>query len=131
MAMSQEHKDALAKGRKESRAIKAYLSTIESRRPGRPVSKQSLEAKLAKVNTNLDTVDDPLKRIDLLQSRLDLESSLSAATDSINIEQLESDFVAHAAAYSERKGISYTAWRQYGVPAAVLKQAGIPETRRR
>ena len=74
MAMSQEHKDALAKGRKESRAIKAYLSTIESRRPGRPVSKQSLEARLAKVNTNLDTVDDPLKRIDLLQSRLDLES---------------------------------------------------------
>ena len=131
MAMSQEHKDALAKGRKESRAIKAYLSTIESRRPGRPVSKQSLEAKLAKVNTNLEMVDDPLKRIDLLQSRLDLESSLSAATDSINIEQLESDFVAHAAAYSERKGISYTAWRQYGVPAAVLKQAGIPETRRR
>ncbi len=131
MAMSQEHKDALAKGRKESRAIKAYLNTIESRKPGRPVTKQSLETRLAKVNSSLDTVDDPLKRIDLLQSRLDLESALSATTDSINVEQLESDFVAHAAAYSERKGISYTAWRQYGVPANVLKKAGIPETRRR
>ena len=131
MAMSQEHKDALAKGRKESRAIKAYLSTIESRKPGRPVTKQSLESRLARVNSNLEGTDDPLKRIDLLQSRLDLESAISASTDSVDIEQLEADFVANAAGYSERKGITYTAWRQFGVPAGVLKKAGIPETRRR
>ncbi len=131
MAMSQEHKDALAKGRKESRAIKAYLSTIESRRPGRPVTKQNLESRLARVNSNLESTDDPLKRIDLLQSRLDLESAISASTDSVDIEQLEADFVSHAAGYSERKGITYTAWRQFGVPAGVLKKAGIPETRRR
>ena len=32
---------------------------------------------------------------------------------------------ARAAGYAERKGISYTAFRSVGVPAAVLKAAGI------
>jgi hypothetical protein len=131
VAMSQEHKDALAKGRKESRAIKAYLSTIESRKRGRPVTKESLEARLARVNSTLDGTADPLKRVDLLQSRLDLESALANSADSVDVEQLEAGFVASAADYSERKGITYTAWREFGVPAAVLKRAGVPETRRR
>ena len=62
MAMSQEHKDALARGRRESRAIKNYLKTIESRKPGRPVTKESLTSRLATVNSKLEGLDDPLKR---------------------------------------------------------------------
>jgi hypothetical protein len=38
---------------------------------------------------------------------------------------LESAFVKSARSYSERKGISYAAWRQVGVEPAVLKKAGI------
>ena len=38
---------------------------------------------------------------------------------------LEVDFVANAKGYSERKGISYAAWRELGVEPAVLKQAGV------
>ena len=34
-------------------------------------------------------------------------------------------FVDAAAEYSERKGITYSAWRELGVPAAVLKRAGV------
>jgi len=131
MAMSQAHKDALARGRKESRAIKNYLKTIESRKPGRPVTKESLTSRLATVNTKLDGMDDPLKRLDLLQSRLDIEEALASVKDVANLDQIEADFVANAKGYSQRKGISYTAWRRFGVPAAVLKKAGIPETRRR
>jgi len=131
MAMSQAHKDALARGRKESRAIKSYLKTIESRKPGRPVTKDSLTSRLATVNTKLDGMDDPLKRLDLLQSRLDIEEALASVKDVANLDQIEADFVANAKGYSQRKGISYTAWRRFGVPAAVLKKAGIPETRRR
>jgi len=131
MAMSQEHKDALARGRRESRAIKNYLKTIESRKPGRPVTKESLTSRLATVNTKLDGMDDPLKRLDLLQSRLDIEEALASVKDVANLDQIEADFVANAKGYSQRKGISYTAWRRFGVPAAVLKKAGIPETRRR
>jgi hypothetical protein len=131
MAMSQAHKDALARGRKESRAIKSYLKTIESRKPGRPVTKESLTSRLATVNTKLGGMDDPLKRLDLLQSRLDIEEALASVKDVANLDQIEADFVANAKGYSQRKGISYTAWRRFGVPAAVLKKAGIPETRRR
>ncbi|HLF43465.1 MAG TPA: hypothetical protein VJA46_08060 [Acidimicrobiia bacterium] len=131
MAMSQAHKDALARGRRESRAIKNYLKTIESRKPGRPVTKESLTARLATVNAKLEGLDDPLKRLDLLQSRLDIEETLASVKDVANLDQIEADFVANAKGYSQRKGISYTAWRRFGVPAAVLKKAGIPETRRR
>ena len=46
-----------------------------------------------------------------------------------DLEAIESAFVEHAASYAGRKGISYTAWREQGVPAAVLSKAGIPRTR--
>ena len=38
---------------------------------------------------------------------------------------LEKAFVGAAASYSARKKISYAAWRENGVSAAVLKAAGI------
>jgi hypothetical protein len=41
------------------------------------------------------------------------------------LQGLEDGFVEHARSYGERKGISYAAWREIGVSAAVLKRAGI------
>lgn len=131
MAMSQEHKDALAQGRLEARSIKAYLRALDSRRPGRPVTKESLDKRLERVNAKLGDENDPLKRIELLQSKLDLESALASVEDGANLDDLAANFVAYAKSYSDRKGISYTAWRQFGVPADVLRKAGIQETRRR
>lgn len=131
MAMSQEHKDALARGRKEARAVKAYLRALGSRRPGRPVTKESLESRLSKVAERLGSTDDPLKRVELYQSKLDIVRSLASMEEARDMTELESEFVAHAKSYSERKGISYTAWRQSGVPAEVLRRAGIGQTRRR
>ena len=131
MAMSQEHKDALAEGRQQARAIKAYLKAIESRRPGRPVSKESLEQRLSKVKVKIEGSEDPLEAVELIQKRLDIESALANLDEGANLEELEAGFVAHASAYSERKGITYSAWREYGVPAATLRAAGVKETRRR
>jgi hypothetical protein len=131
MAMTDEHKAALAQGRKESRAIKGYLSALASRKPGRPVTKESLAERLGKVNERLGATDDPLAAVDLIQSRLDIEKALAEVADGDDLEMLEAGFVAHAASYSERKGVTYTAWRQFGVPASVLRSAGIKETRRR
>ena len=37
----------------------------------------------------------------------------------------EADFVAVAREYATQKRIGYKAWRSVGVPAAVLKRAGI------
>lgn len=131
MAMSQEHKDALAVGREQARAIKAYLKAIESRKPGRPVTKESLEKRLKSVKEKLAASDNHLKTVDLIQTKLDIEEALSTIDDASDRDGIEAGFVAHAKAYSERKGISYTAWREVGVPATILKSAGIPETRRR
>jgi hypothetical protein len=129
MAMSQEHKDALAEGRKQSRAIKGYLEALQARKPGRPITKESLETRLSRVNAQLGSSSDPLKSVQLVQTKLELEGELARIGEGVDLAALEKDFVTHASAYSARKGISYTAWRQVGVPAATLKAAGIKERR--
>jgi hypothetical protein len=129
--MSNEHKAALAQGRREARAIKAYLEALEARRPGRPVSKESLEKRMDKMNQKLEASGNPLEAVDLIQAKLDIEKALSELESSVDMGTLEAGFVEHAPSYSDRKGVSYTAWREFGVPANVLRAAGIKETRRR
>ena len=131
MAMSQEHKDALAQGRKEARAIKAYLKALQGRKPGRPVTREGLGKRLATVNERIAASDDPLKSVELLQTRLEIKDALGHLDDAENMDELEAGFVSNARTYSDRKGISYTAWREFGVPAATLRDAKIRETRRR
>jgi hypothetical protein len=130
MPMSEEHKAALAQGRRESRAIKAYLEALGSRRPGRPVTADSVRKRIESIDEKLATEDDPLKQLDLRQERLDAEAALKEVEAKEDIDELEKSFVETAKSYSERKGISYAAWRQVGVPAGVLKEAGVPRTRK-
>ena len=129
--MTEEHKAALAQGRKEARAIKAYLEALDARKPGRPVSKESLTKRKQKVEDKLEETDNPLESVELIQSKLDIEKALAELENEVDMETLESGFVEHARSYSDRKGVSYTAWREFGVPAKVLRSAGIKETRRR
>ena len=129
--MSAQHKAALARGRAESRAIKGYLNALAARKPGRPVTKESLQKRLDNVNGKLDETSDPLERVDLIQTRLDIEKALTEVASGDDLDALRKGFVDHAQSYSERKGVSYTAWREAGVPASVLREAGIKETRRR
>ncbi|TVR37787.1 MAG: hypothetical protein EA388_00885 [Nitriliruptor sp.] len=129
--MSKEHKEALAKGREQGKAVRDYLSALESeRKPGRQVDRGTVEARIADVQSSIDDEPDPAKRVTLIQKRLDLEEQLISIDEEPDLEALEAAFVDAAAPYSERKGISYTAWREAGVPAATLKRAGIKRTRR-
>lgn len=130
MAMSDEHKAALAVGRRESRTIKSYLDALGSRKPGRPVTAESLRQKIERLQTRLEEESDALKRVDLMQKRLDAEDALGATGGSVDIGELEAEFVEAVVGYSARKGIGYSAWREAGVPADVLKKAGIARTRR-
>lgn len=130
MPMSEEHKAALAQGRRESRAIKSYLQALGSRRPGRPVTAESVQKRIAAIDERIAAETDPLKQLDLRQERIDAEETLKEVEAKQDIEELEAGFIEVAKSYSERKGISYTAWRQVGVPASVLKQAGVPRTRK-
>lgn len=129
MPMSEEHKAALAQGRRESRAIKAYLQALGSRRPGRPVTAESVRKRIASIDERVQSEEDPLKQLELRQEKLDAQNALKEVESKEDIDELEKAFIQAAKSYSERKGISYTAWRQVGVPARVLKEAGVPRTR--
>jgi len=130
MSMTQEHKDALAQGRREAKAIKSYLAvTSQPKRRGRPVTAESIRKRMATIDERIQTEQDPLKRVELIQTRLDLQTALDQTEVAADMSSLEEGFVANARSYSERKGISYTAWREAGVPASVLKRAGIKQTR--
>jgi len=131
MDMSQEHKDALAQGRNEARAIKAYLKAVDGRKRGRLVSRETLEKRLARMTDKINGEEDPLKKLELIQSRLDIQEALTDVEDAVNLDELEAGFIQYAKSYSKRKGVSYTAWREYGVSAATLRSAGVAETRRR
>lgn len=125
MAMSDEHKAALKRGRQEARAITAYLEALANRKPGRPVTKESVTARIARLEEKIAAEQNPLKAVEHRQARLDAERILAELEDPVDMAALEAGFVAAAAGYSERKGITYAAWREAGVPAAVLGQAGI------
>lgn len=130
MAMTQEHKDALAQGRRESKAIKGYLEALDApKRRGRPVTAESLQTKIADLDGTIRDESDPLRRVELIQARLDAEEALGGLEATENIDGLEAGFVEFGEAYSVRKGISYAAWREAGVPAPVLKSAGVKRTR--
>ncbi len=70
-----------------------------------------------------------MKRLVLLQEREDLQRA-ALELDARDDRALEAQFVAVAKNYGERRGISYSTWREFGVTKPVLEAAGIPRTRR-
>ncbi len=124
--MSQAHKDALAIGREEGRAVRRYLEALEAHKPkrGRKRSPESIKKRLDQIDDKLD-YSDPLSRVHLVQERMNLQAELAAKDAAIDLVALEEEFIKAAANYSERKGIMYAAWREAGVDAATLRQAGI------
>ena len=124
--MSHEHKQALAQGRDQGRAVRRYLEALEAHKPkrGRKRTVDSIQKRLAAIEADLETAD-PLSRVILLQERMDLEAELAAKEAVLDLSELEDDFVAAVADYSDRKGISYAAWREAGVDAGVLRRAGL------
>src|ERR1700682_1879911 len=124
--MSDQHKEALAIGRDQGRAVRRYLEALEAHKPkrGRKRTSESIQRRLDAIEDRL-TIADPLTRVNLLQERMDLTAELESKEAVVDLTALEEDFVVAAADYSDRKGISYAAWREAGVDAAVLRRAGI------
>lgn len=124
--MSDQHKAALAEGRAEGRAVKAYLEALEQNRPrrGRKRTTESVQKRLKGIDAQLASAS-ALARLQLVQERMDLERELATMGQKVDLTKLEGEFVKTAKKYSERKGISYGAWRELGVPADVLQKAGV------
>ncbi len=124
--MTDEHKAALALGRNESRTVKNYLEALVATKPkrGRKRTPESIGNRLEAIDDAIDGAS-PITKLQLVQERMDLEAELEAMGQEIDISGLESEFIQGAKAYGQRKGISYAAWRELDVSAAVLKSAGI------
>jgi hypothetical protein len=124
--MTDEHKAALAEGRSQGRAVRRYLEALEMHRPkrGRKRTPESITKRLERIETELSSAE-PLQKLHLIQERLDLQRELEGMQGGVDLQGLEDEFVSAARPYSERKGISYSAWRELGVPPAVLKRAGL------
>jgi hypothetical protein len=126
-SMSDSHKEALAVGRDQGRAVRRYLEALEANKPrrGRRRTPEAIQKRLAAIDERIAGAD-PLGRLHLAQERMDLEAEQTAATEGgVDIEALEAEFTKAAGPYSQRKGISYDAWRAAGVEPRVLKQAGL------
>jgi hypothetical protein len=124
--MSAEHKAALAEGRAQGRAIREYLEALEAHKPkrGRKRTPDSIKKRLVKLEAEIFD-SDPMKRVALIQERMDLEEELTTVDGGVDLSSLEEDFVRYAQEYSARKGISYAAWREVGVSPATLTAAGV------
>jgi hypothetical protein len=124
--MSDSHKAALAEGREQGRAVRRYLEALEAHKPrrGRKRTPDSMQKRLEAIEDKLPDAD-PLTRLQLVQERMDLQRQLEAADSTVDMQELEDEFVKAAPDYSRRKGITYAAWREAGIDPAVLRRAGI------
>lgn len=122
--LSEAHLEALARGRKAGPAIRNYLTTVATKkqrgRKPRPASEVIPDIEKAIANES-----DPLTMVKLhSQLRREQERAGYEAIET-DSEALVEGFVEYASWYSVQHGITYADWRMVGVPAAVLKRAGI------
>jgi hypothetical protein len=124
--MKESHKQALAQGRKEGQIVRAYLEALELQRPkrGRKRSPESISRRLSSIKEELKGASG-VDRLLLVQERKDLQSELDLLSRPFDIAQKEQEFIKVARAYGERKGLTWSAWREVGVPPSVLTKAGI------
>lgn len=129
--LSAAHKKALAEGRTISNTVDRYLQLVNApKRRGRKVSTDSIKAKITKLSR--EAKSPGVKSVLAIQEMRDLEKRLASMSESGNgasVKQAEDAFVKIAKKFGENRGVGYGAWRDAGVPAIVLKRAGIERTR--
>jgi len=129
--MSAAHEKALAAGRTTSAKVGAYLAAINTpKRRGRKVTKAALENRLVEARAKVKSATG-VDKVLAAQSVRDLQSKIAQASVSngADLNTLEAGLVKIAKTFGENRGIGYGAWRDSGVPADVLKKAGIARTR--
>jgi hypothetical protein len=129
--LSASHKRALAEGRTMSATVDRYLSAVNTpKRRGRKVSKAALVSRLAEARTKAKSASG-VEKVLAAQEVRDLQNRIATmdAAGGSDIKSLETAFVKIAKQFGENRGIGYGAWRDAGVPAVVLKKAGVARTR--
>ena len=125
-SITDQHKAAMAEGRVEGRVVREYLEALRNSKgkPGRKRTPDSVARRMQAIDGEMQGAN-PVRELELIQERFDLEAELAGMETKIDPKSLEIGFTKVAGSYSKRKGISYAAWRAVGVEPAVLKKAGI------
>jgi hypothetical protein len=129
--LTPSHKRALSEGRTLSATVNRYLEAVRTpKRRGRKVSKATLERRLENARTQFKS-GAGVEKLLAAQEIRDLRARIKRleATAEVDLKSLEASFVKIAKKFSENRGVTYGAWRDAGVPAQVLKQAGVKRTR--
>ena len=116
----------MAEGRVQGRAVAAYLEALENHKPkrGRKRTPESIGKRLTDIDKQLPGAN-AVRRLSLIQERIDLLRERETLGNKVDLSGLENEFAKAAKPYGDRKGISYAAWRELGVPPAALKKARI------
>lgn len=127
--LSNAQKAAMAEGRREARIVETYLNSLERKyeQRGRR-SSEEIARELDRIALDLESAS-AIERLALFQERENLQREALEVEPEDNNE-LEAQFIAIAKTYGDRKGISYSTWREIGVAKETLKAAGVPRTRR-
>lgn len=128
--MSADHKAKLAQGRHESRVVSKYLDAIAAGKGkrGRKRTPESISIQIVRIDK--ETVNaTPIQKLELTQKRFDLVAERDRLTSRVDMSSVEKDFVKVAKSYAKRNGIGYSAFRELGVSAEVLRRCGITRAR--
>ena len=87
--MTDEHKAANAKARSENKAVSDYLDALETNRPrrGRKRTADAMRKRLETIAEDLETAA-PIRRVQLVQERIDLEKSIVASAETVDTSEL-------------------------------------------
>jgi hypothetical protein len=110
--------------RAETQAVAAYLTALKAPKvPAR--SRAALEKRRAQIEQWIADETSPIREVELIQQRLDIDAQLAQADQAQRLRELEKAFVNVAASWGKRTGVSAAALREVGVPTRVLTKAGL------
>jgi hypothetical protein len=110
--------------RAETVAVAAYLTAL--RAPKVPAnSRAALEKRRAQIEQWIAEEPSPIREVELIQQRLDIDAQLAQIDQAARLPELEAAFVKVAASWAKRSGITAAALRETGVPARVLAKPGL------
>jgi len=128
--MTADHKAKLAQGRNEARIVSKYLDALAAGKGkrGRKRTPESISMVIVRIDKEMASAA-PIRRLELTQKRTDLVAERQRLLSRVDLSSLEKDFTKIAKSYAARNAIGYGAFRELGVPAEVLKRAGVSRSR--
>jgi hypothetical protein len=110
--------------RAETNAVAAYLTALKAPKvPAR--SRAALENRRVQIEQWLAEESSPIREVELIQQRPDIDAQLAQIDQAARLPELEEAFVNVAASWAKRTGVTAAALREVGVPASVLRRAGL------